>query len=64
MGIYINTEYWPEYSFNSVLRPKLLNSPFASSFLTNRDFLRPHIAHFDNIIVSPLLVFEILGFMF
>ena len=57
MGIYINTEYWLEYFFNSVPRPKLL-------ILTNRDFLLPHIAHFDNIIVSPLLVFEILGFMF
>ena len=49
---------------NGVLRPKLLNSHFASYFLINLDFLLPHMAHFDNIIVLPLLVFETLGFMF
>ena len=44
-----------------VLRPKLLNIPLASSiFLINLDLLRPHIAHFDNIVVLPLLVLETL----
>ena len=47
-----------------VLRPKLLNIPLASCFLINLDFLLPHIAHFDNIIVLPLLGFETLGFIF
>ena len=41
-----------------VLIPRLLNNPFASCFLINFDFLEPHIAHFDNIIVLPLLVAE------
>ena len=45
------------------LRPKLLNDPLASCVLLNLDFLLPHIVHFDNIIVLPLLVFETLGFM-
>ena len=40
------------------------NSPFASWFLTNLDFVLPHSAHFHNIIVLPLLVFETLGFIF
>ena len=39
---------------NGVLRPELLNNPF----------LLPHIAHFDNTIVLPLLVFETFGFSF
>ena len=47
-----------------VLRSKLLNSPFASSFLINLDFSLPHIAHFDNIIALPLLVIDTFGFMF
>ena len=38
--------------------PRLLNNPFASCFLTNFDFLEPHIPHFHNIIVLPLLVAE------
>ena len=50
--------------FNGVLTPKLLNSPFAFRVLINLDFLLSHIAHFDNIIALPLLVFETLGFMF
>ena len=45
---------------NCVLIPKLRNNPFASLFLINLDFLLPHIALFDNIIVLPLLVFETL----
>ena len=49
---------------NGALIPKLLNSPFASWFLINFDFLLLHIAHFDNTISLPLLVFETLGFMF
>ena len=47
---------------NAVLRPELLNSPSASWFLINFDFLLSHIVHFDNVIVLPLLVFEISGF--
>ena len=42
---------------------RLLNNPFASCFLINFDFLEPHIAHFDNIIVLPLLVAETYGSM-
>ena len=38
-----------------VLIPNLLNNPFASCFLINLDFLLPHIAHFDNIIILLLL---------
>ena len=49
---------------NGVLIPKLLNSPFASWFLINPDFLLPHIAHFDNTIALPLLLLEIFGSMF
>ena len=49
---------------NGVLIPNLLNSPFASWFLMNLDFLLPHIAHFDNIITLPLLVLETCGFIF
>ena len=45
------------------LRLKALNIPLASCFLLNLDFLLPHIAHFDNIIVLPLLVLETLGFI-
>ena len=49
--------------FNGVLIPKLLNNPFACCSLINYDFLLPHIAHFDKIIVLPLVVFETFGFM-
>ena len=49
---------------NGVLIPELLNSPFASGFSINLDFLLPHIAHFDNVIALPLLVLEIFGSMF
>ena len=38
--------------------PKLPNSPSASWFLINLDFLLLHIAHFDNTIILLLLVFE------
>ena len=48
---------------NGVLVPSLLNNPFASCLLINSDFLLPHIVHFDNIIVLPLLVLETCGFM-
>ena len=47
-----------------VLIPNLLNNPFASCLLINLDFLLPHIAHFDNIIILPLLVLETCEFMF
>ena len=46
------------------LKPRLLNISFASCSFINLDFLLSHLAHFDNKIVSPLLVFEIFGFMF
>ena len=45
---------------HGVLRPKLINIPLASCFLINLDFLVPYIAHFDNTIVLPLIVFETL----
>ena len=44
-----------------VLIPMLLNNPFTSCSLINFDFLAPHTAHFDYIIVLPLLVFETTG---
>ena len=49
---------------NGVLRPELLNIPFASCSFINPDFLLPHIAHFDHNIVLPLLVFKTFGIMF
>ena len=49
--------------FNGVLRPKLLNNPFACCSIINFDFLLPHMAHFDRIIVLPLVVFKTFGFM-
>ena len=52
-----------EILLNGVLIPKLLNNPFASCFFISFDCLLPHIAHFDNNIVLPLLVFETLGFI-
>ena len=49
---------------NRVLRPKLLNSPFASCSLTNLDFLIPQSAHFDYIINLPFFVIKIFEFKF
>ena len=46
---------------NGVLIPKLLNSLFIFNKFC---FFTVHIAHFDNTIVLPLLLFETLGFMF
>ena len=46
------------------LTPKLLSIPLVSCFSINLVFLLPHIAHVDNSIVLPFLVFETLGFMF
>ena len=43
---------------NWVLRPKLLNNPFASCSFVNLDFLLPHTANFGNNIVLPFLVFN------
>ena len=40
--------------FNGVLIPRLLSNHFASCFLINFNFLEPHIAHFDHIIVLPV----------
>ena len=48
---------------NGVLIPKLLSNPFASCSLISFDFLLSHVAHFDYIIVLPLLVFKALEFM-
>ena len=45
-----------EISLNRVLRPKLLNNPFASWFFINHDFLVPHTARFDNKNGLPFLV--------
>ena len=50
--------------FNGVLRPKLLNIPFAFRFFINLDFLLSRIAHFDNNFVLTLLFFETFGFIF
>ena len=49
--------------FNGVLRPKLVNNPFACCSLINFDVLLPHIAQFDKIIVLALVVFKTFGFM-
>ena len=51
-------------SFTGFLGPKLLNIPLASCFLINHYFSPPHIAHFHNIIVLPVLALETLGVMF
>ena len=48
---------------SGVLRPKLLNIPFASCSFINLDYLVPHIEHFDNNILLPLLVFKTFGFI-
>ena len=53
--------------FNGVFIPKLLNNPFDSCSFKNLDFLLPHVAHSDNIIVLPFLVsnnFESIFFVF
>ena len=62
--IYIQNKISPNIGtlLNGVLTPKLLNSPFASWFSINLDFLLPHVAHFDNVIALSLLVLETLGF--
>ena len=49
---------------NGVLIPNLFNNLFASWLLINIDFLLLHIAHFDNVIILPLLVLETYGFVF
>ena len=49
---------------NGVLTPNLLKNPFSSCLLINLDFFLLHIAHFDNIIILPLLVRETCGFIF
>ena len=63
---YIHNKISPNIGilFKDVLLPLLLNIPPASCLLINFDFLLPHIAHFDNIIVLQLLVFETFGFVF
>ena len=50
--------------FNGVLRPKLLNNPFASCSFINLDFLLLRTAHFDNNILLPFLVFITLNLHF
>ena len=49
--------------FKGVLIPKLLNNTFACCSSINSDFLLPHRAHFDKIILLPLVAFETFGFM-
>ena len=44
--------------FNGVLRPRLLNNPFASCSFINLDFLLPHTAHFDDKISLSFSVFN------
>ena len=44
--------------FNGVLRPILLNNPFPSCSFINLDFLSPHTANFNNIIVLSLFCFH------
>ena len=53
-----------EILLNGVLRPKILNSPFASCSFINLDFLLPHTTHFDNNIVLPFLVFKTFRYTF
>ena len=48
----------------NVLRPKLLNIPFASCSFLDLDFLLPHTAHFDDSIALPFLVFNNFGSTF
>ena len=64
--VHIQNEISPNIGtmLNGVLLPNLLNSPFASRFLINLNLLLPHIAHFHNIIVLPLLVAETFGSIF
>ena len=58
MELYSKQNITIKWNFTyGVSKPKLLNIPFASCFLINFDFLAPHIAHFD-ILVLRLLVFE------
>ena len=65
MELHFKTRYHPiiEFYLISVLRPKLLKIPLAYCFLINLDVLIQQIAHFDNIILLPLLAFETLGFI-
>ena len=46
------------FIFNSVLRHRLFNYPFAACSFINLDFLLPHTAHFDLNIVLSILVFK------
>ena len=50
--------------FSGVLRPKLLNNPFAFCSYMNVDLLLPNTAHFDNNIDRPFLVFKTFEFTF
>ena len=49
---------------NGVLIPKLLNNPSASCSFINLDFLLPQIAHFDDSINLPFLVFIVFASLF
>ena len=49
---------------NLALRPKLLNSHFASFSLTNPDFLILQSAHFDCITDIPFFVVKVFEFNF
>ena len=62
--ISFKTRYHPIMESYLIL-PQDLNYfvTIGSCFLINLDFLLPHIAHFSNIIILPLLVFETLGFI-
>ena len=49
---------------SDILRPKLLNNPFASCSFINLDFLLPHTADFGGNIVLPFSVFKTFEFTF
>ena len=48
---------------NCVLRSKLLNNMLVTCSSVNLNFFQSHLAHFDNSVVLPLLVFKTVGFM-
>ena len=47
----------------SFLILRLLNNPFASSFLMNLDFLVSHATHFDDIVILPFIACKTNGLM-
>ena len=64
--LYIQNKASPNIGIllNGVLKHNYLIILLLLVFLINLDFLLPHIAHFDNNIALPLLVFETTGSIF